>query len=211
MPPNDASLIAVIYSGYLGKRAFRNHPLRVPRLGKSRSGHTSARDADLGVCDFAPGPPWSLLPEPPGLTALESAMGDLDEAVQPSTPMVESVRLLESASLGVFDVADRIEAYLPEAEATLTLSWRGRRDDFAAAAAGAAADRMLAGLRGLADASRAYAATLDDPDVDDSVAERRPSHSPRRRVRESEGTNRGCRLRPSGHHRAAAASHANNF
>ena len=99
-------------------------------------------------------------------------MGDLDEAMEPSTPMVESVRLLESASLGIFDMADRIEAYLPEAEATLTLSLRGRRDDFAAAAAGAAADRMLAGLRGLADASRAYAATLDDPDVDDSVAER---------------------------------------
>ena len=114
----------------------------------------------------------SPLPEPPGLTALESAMGDLDEAMEPSTPVVESVRLLESASLGIFDVADRIEAYLREAAATLTLSLRGRRDDFAAAAAGAAADRMLVGLRGLADASRAYAATLDDPDADDSVAER---------------------------------------
>ena len=31
---------------------------------------------------------------------------------------------------------------------------------------------MLAGLRYLADASRACAATLDDPDVDDSAAER---------------------------------------
>ena len=115
--------------------------------------------------------PWSLLPEPPGLTALEAAMGDLDEATQPSTTIVESVRLLESASLGICDVADRIEAYLPEAEATLTRSLRGRGQDPAAVAAGAAADRMLAGLRHLADASRAYAATLDDPDVDDSAAE----------------------------------------
>ena len=98
-------------------------------------------------------------------------MRDLDEAMQPSTTMQESVRLLESASLGIFDVANRIEEYLPEAEATLTLSLRGRGHDPAAAAAGAAADRMLAGLRCLAEASRAYAATLDDPDVDDSVAE----------------------------------------
>ena len=99
-------------------------------------------------------------------------MRDLDEAMQRSTTMVESVRLLESASLGIYDVADRIEAYLPEAEATLTRSLRGRGHDPAVAAAGAAADRMLAGLRHLADASRAYAATLDDPDVDDSAAER---------------------------------------
>ena len=98
-------------------------------------------------------------------------MGDLDEAMQPSTPMVESVRLLESASLEICDVADRIEAYLPEAEATLTRSLRSGGHDHAAAAAGAAADRMLAGLCHLADASRAYAATLDDPDVDDSAAE----------------------------------------
>ena len=116
--------------------------------------------------------PWSLLPEPPGLTALEAAMSDLDEAMEPSTALVESVRLLESASLGICDVADRIEKYLPEAEATFTRSLRGRGHDPAAAAAGAAADRMLAGLRHLADASRAYAATLDDPDVDDSAAER---------------------------------------
>ncbi len=116
--------------------------------------------------------PWSLLPEPPGLTALEAAMRELDEAMQPSTPMVESMRLLESASLGICDVADRIEAYLPEAEATLTGSLRGRSQNPAAVAAGAAADRMLAGLRHLADASRAYAATLDDPDEDDSDAER---------------------------------------
>ena len=99
-------------------------------------------------------------------------MRDLDESLQPFTTMVESVRLLESASLGICDVADRIEQYLPEAEATLTLSLRGRGDDPTVAAAGAAADRMLAGLRHLADASRAYAATLDDPDVDDSDAER---------------------------------------
>ncbi len=99
-------------------------------------------------------------------------MSDLDEAMQPSTTIVESVRLLESASLGICDVADRIEAYLPEAEATLTVSLRGRGQDPAAVAAGAAADRMLAGLRHLADASRAYAATLDDPDVDDTAAKR---------------------------------------
>lgn len=115
--------------------------------------------------------PWSLLPEPPGLTALEAVMRDLDEAMQPSTSIVESVRLLESASLGICDVADRIEAYLPEAEATLTQSLRGRGQDPAAVAAGAAADRMLAGLRHLAEASRAYASTLDDPDMDDSAAE----------------------------------------
>ncbi len=69
-------------------------------------------------------------------------------------------------------MADRIEAYLPEAEATLTRSLRGRGHDPAVAAAGAAADRMLAGLRHLADASKAYAATLENPDVDDSAAER---------------------------------------
>ena len=115
--------------------------------------------------------PWTLLPKPPGMTTLESAMSDLDKAMQPSTPIPESVRLLESASLGICDVANRIEAYLPEAEATLTLSLRSRGHDPVAAAAGAAADRMLAGLRHLADASRAYAATLDDPDMDDSAAE----------------------------------------
>lgn len=99
-------------------------------------------------------------------------MGDLDEAMRPSTPMPESVRLLESASLGIWDVADRIDAYLPQAQATLTVSLRGRGDEPAVVAAGAAADRMLAGLRHLADASRAYAATLDNPDMDDSAAER---------------------------------------
>ena len=130
----------------------------------------------MAESDPASGPdeslPWSLLPEPPGLTALESTMRDLKQAMQPSTTMVESVRLLESASLGIRDVADRIEEYLPEAEATLTLSLRGRGHDPAAAAAGAAAGRMLAGLRHLADASRTYAATLDDPDVDGSATER---------------------------------------
>ena len=99
-------------------------------------------------------------------------MRDLDDALQPSTPIVESVRLLESASLGICDVADRIEAYLPEAEATLTHSLHGRGHDPVSVAAGAAADRMLAGLRRLAAASRAYVATLDDPDVDDSATER---------------------------------------
>ena len=130
----------------------------------------------MDASDPARGPgeslPWSLLPEPPGLTALESAMRDLDEAMQPSTAMVESVRLLESASLGICDVADRIEEYLPEAEAALTLSLSGRGHDPAATAAGAAADRMLTDLRRLADACRAYAATLDDPDTDDSAPER---------------------------------------
>ena len=43
---------------------------------------------------------------------------------------------------------------------------RDRGHDPATAAAGAAVDRMLAGLRHLAGASRAYAATLEDPDVD---------------------------------------------
>lgn len=85
--------------------------------------------------------------------------------------MVESVRLLESASLEICDLADRIEKYLPKAEATLTLSLRSRGQDPAAAAAGAAADRMLVGLRHLAVASRTYSVTLDDPDVDDSAAE----------------------------------------
>ncbi len=67
----------------------------------------------MAVPDPANGPdeplPWSLLLEPPGLTALESAMRDLDESLQPSTPILESVRPLESASLGICDVADRIE------------------------------------------------------------------------------------------------------
>lgn len=116
--------------------------------------------------------PWSLLPEPPELTGLDAAMGDLDEAMQPSTPLVESMRLLESASLVICDLVNRIEEYLPRAETTLTLSLRGCGHDPAKTAAGAAADRMLAGLRHLANASRAYAATLDDPDVDDNAAER---------------------------------------
>ena len=98
-------------------------------------------------------------------------MGDLKQAMQPSTPMLESVRLLESASLGIRDVADRIEEYLPEAEAALTAALRDRGHDPAAAAAGAAADRMLAGLRHMAGASRACVATLDDPDVDGRAAE----------------------------------------
>lgn len=122
--------------------------------------------------------PWSLLPEPPELTGLDAAMGDLEEAMQPSTPMVESMRLLESASLVICDLADRIEEYLPRAETTLTLSLRGCGHDPAKAAAGAAADRMLAGLRHLADASRSYAVTLDDPDMDDSAA-RRELHTAR--------------------------------
>ena len=61
---------------------------------------------------------------------------------------------------------------MPEAEAALTRSLRGRGHDPETVAAGAAADRMLAGLRHLAAAARAHAATLDNPDVDDSAAER---------------------------------------
>ena len=99
-------------------------------------------------------------------------MGDLKQVMQPSTPILESVRLLESASLGIRDVADRIEEYLPEAEAALAAALRDCGHDPATAAAGAAADRMLAGLRHMAGASRAYAATLDDPDVDNRAAER---------------------------------------
>ena len=129
----------------------------------------------MAASDPAPGPeeplPWSLLTEPPELTALESAMGDLKQAMQPSTPLLESVRLLESASIGILDVADRIEEYLSEAEAALTAALRDRGHDPATAAAGAVADRMLAGLCHLAGASRAYAATLEDPDVDGRAAE----------------------------------------
>ena len=99
-------------------------------------------------------------------------MEDVRQAMNPDTPMVESVRLLELASFGIFDVADGIEEYLPEAETALTTALRDRGDDPATIAAGAAADRMLAGLRHLAAASRAYAATLDDPDMDGRAAER---------------------------------------
>ena len=69
-------------------------------------------------------------------------------------------------------MADRIEECQLEAEATLTRSLRSRGHDPKTSAARAAADRMLAGLRHLADASRAYSATLDDPDVDHTAAER---------------------------------------
>ena len=127
----------------------------------------------MAASDPAPGPehplPWSLLTEPPELTALESVMRDMKQAMQPSTPILESVRLLESASFATRDMADRIEEYLPEAEAALTVTLRDRGHDPATAAA---ADRMLAGLRHTAGASRAYAATLEDPDVDGSAAER---------------------------------------
>ena len=116
--------------------------------------------------------PWSLLTKPPELTTLELAMGDIKQAMRPSAPMLEGMRLLESASLGIRDVTDRIEEYLPEAEASLTAALRDRGHDPAAAAAGAAADRMLAGLRHLADASRTYAATLNDPDADGHAAAR---------------------------------------
>ena len=116
--------------------------------------------------------PWSLLTKPPDLTTLELAMGDIKQAMQPSTPILEGMRLLEAASLGIRDVTDRIEEYLPEAEASLIAALRDRGHDPAAAAAGAAADRMLAGLRHLAEASRTYAVTLNDPDVDGHAAER---------------------------------------
>ena len=59
----------------------------------------------MAASDPAPGPqeplPWSLMAEPPELTASESAMGDLEQAMRPPTPVLESVRLLESASLGI--------------------------------------------------------------------------------------------------------------
>ena len=130
----------------------------------------------MAASDPAPGPdgplPWSLLTKPPELTALDSAMDDLQQAMQPSTPILESMRLLESASLGIYDVTDRIEEYLPQAEAALTAALRDRGHDPAAAAAGSVADRMLAGLRHMAGASRAYAATLDDPDMDSRSVER---------------------------------------
>ena len=58
------------------------------------------------------------------------------------------MRLLESASLGISDVTNRIEEYLPEAEATSTVALRDRGHD-PAAADDAATDRMLAGLRHL--------------------------------------------------------------
>ena len=129
----------------------------------------------MAVSDPILGPeeplPWSLLAEPPELTNLESAMGDVYQAMQPSTPILESVRLLEAALLGVRDAADRIEEYLPEAEATLTEALRDRGQNPAAVAAGAGADRMLAGLRHLASAARAYAISLEDPDVDGRAAE----------------------------------------
>lgn len=118
----------------------------------------------MAVSDPSPGPdeslPWSLLAEPPELTALDSAMGDLSQAMPPSTPMLESTRLLESASLGICDVANRIEEYLPEAETALTAALRGSGHDPAAAAAGAAAGRApvhgqgLAGIRRNAPRSR---------------------------------------------------------
>ena len=66
----------------------------------------------------------------------------------------------------------RSEKYLPEAEATLTATLRDRGHVPTIVAAGAAADRMLAGLRHIAGTSRKYAATLDDPDVDGRSAER---------------------------------------
>ena len=42
-------------------------------------------------------------------------MRDLDEAMRPSTPILESVRLVESASLVIGDVADRVEGHSPKA------------------------------------------------------------------------------------------------
>ena len=90
-------------------------------------------------------------------------MGDLEQAMRPSTPIPESVRLLESASLGILDVADRIEEYLPEAGTALTAALRDRGHDPVTAAAGAVADRMLAGLCHLAETSRSCAAPLEDP------------------------------------------------
>ena len=40
--------------------------------------------------------------------------------------MLEGIRLLESASLGISDATNRIEEYLPEAEVALTVALRDR-------------------------------------------------------------------------------------
>ena len=42
-------------------------------------------------------------------------MGDPEQAMRPSTPILGSVPLLESAPLGILDMADRIYEYLSEA------------------------------------------------------------------------------------------------
>ena len=163
----------------------------------------------MAASDPAPGPqeplPWSLLAQPPELTTLESAMGDLKQAMLPSTPILESVRLLESASLGILDVADRIEEYLPEAEAAVTATLRDRGHDPATAAAGAAADRMLAGLRHLAGASRAYATTLDAPDVDGRATREGTPRSQRQRVQQPDGIDCRSVVRPAESERSVAA------
>ena len=129
----------------------------------------------VAASDAAPEPeeplPRAMVGQPPELTALETAMEEVRQAMHPSTPTVESVRLLESASFGLHDVADRIEEYLPEAETTLTTALRAHGHAPATTAAGGAADQMFAGLRHLARASRAYAETLHDPDVDGRAAE----------------------------------------
>ena len=69
----------------------------------------------MAASDPAPDPqeplPWSLLTQPPEFTALEAAIEDLKQAMQPSTPILESARLLESASLVIRDVTDGIEEY----------------------------------------------------------------------------------------------------
>ena len=177
------------------------------RIGRGRAMSSRRATAGLlstiwkmGASEPAFGPdeslPWSLLPEPPGLTALEAAMGDLEEAMQPSTTIVESVRLLESASLGICDVADRIEAYLPEAEATLTHSLQGRGQDPVSVAAGAAADRMLAGLRRLAAGVAGIRRDARRSRRGRQRRRERTSHSPRRRCRQSEGTHRRSVLTP---------------
>ena len=49
-------------------------------------------------------------------------MEDIKQAMQSFTPMLEGMRLLESASLGISDVTNRIEEYLPEAEAASTVA-----------------------------------------------------------------------------------------
>ncbi|MCY3567315.1 MAG: hypothetical protein OXH38_01710 [Chloroflexi bacterium] len=127
--------------------------------------------------DAAPDPeerllPWALMEPPPQLTSLRTAMEEVRQAMHSSTPIVESVRLLESASFGINDVADQIEEYLPEAETSLTTALHTHGHAPATTAAGAQADRMLAALRHLSKASRAYAETLHDPDVDADPAER---------------------------------------
>ena len=156
--------------------AARQRPAMGYRVSLSLRPRLLVTLSGVDASDAAPGReeplPWSMAGQPPELTALETAMEEVQQAMNPSTPTVESVRLLESASFGLHDAAERIEEYLPEAETTLTTALRAHGHAPATTAAGGAADQMLAELRHLARASRAYAETLHDPDVDERAAQR---------------------------------------